>query len=317
MTQPIMQVVDGATPLTATSAAAIKAAGYGGAMRYLGNWSKSITKAEAQSILAAGLSLGLIWEGDPTYAGYFTPSQAVTDAQAAVASAQNIGAPAGTGIAFTVDYDAAQADMSAIVAYFAVIIAKCSPYRPGAYGGASVLDALYQAYGDKLWYWQTSAWSNGQQFTNNAMYQNTYDMVVGGVQVDVSDVYADPGFWHPATTPSNQPQPVPSGGGDNVTTTILQEGSTGDAVKALQQDLNKVLGLNIAVDGIYGPQTAAAVKSFQLQHGLTVDGIYGQQTAAAMAQALGALDSVTVDKAKLQAVVNELQTVLDSAKALL
>ncbi|WP_304459516.1 peptidoglycan-binding domain-containing protein, partial [Alicyclobacillus sendaiensis] len=148
----------------------------------------------------------------------------------------------------------------------------------------------------------------------------TYDVMVGGVQVDVSDVYADPGFWAPTATPSPAPAPSPNNnGGDSVT--ILQLGSTGDAVKTLQEDLNKVLGIHLAVDGIFGPATQAAVKSFQLQHGLTVDGIYGPQTAQAMYEALMKLankgSTVTVDKAKVQALVTALESALNAAKALL
>jgi peptidoglycan hydrolase-like protein with peptidoglycan-binding domain len=40
--------------------------------------------------------------------------------------------------------------------------------------------------------------------------------------------------------------------------------------------------LGIPADGVYGPQTEAAVRSFQAAHGLTVDGIVGPETSAAM-----------------------------------
>lgn len=312
----LYQAVDCATRLTTTTAKAIYDAGYKAVMRYLGNWAKSLTADEVAAIRASGLKLGLIWESDPTYVGYFTPTQASSDAQAAMESAQAIGAPKGTSIAFTVDYDAAQGDMDAIIAYFGTLLAKVTDYKVGAYGDVIVCDALYQAYGDKLWYWQTSGWSNGQKFAYAAMYQNQYDITIGGVQVDVSDVYADPGFWSPSATPA--PSPSNNGGGGDPSVTLLQLGSTGDAVKTLQEDLNIVLGLHLAVDGIFGPQTQAAVKSFQLQHGLTVDGIYGPQTAAAMAKALAALNaSVTVDKTKVQALIDSLESALNAAKALL
>jgi hypothetical protein len=52
--------------------------------------------------------------------------------------------------------------------------------------------------------------------------------------------------------------------------------SDSDPVAAVQQKLG------LAVDGVNGPQTRAAVRSFQRAHGLTVDGIIGPQTLAAL-----------------------------------
>lgn len=65
---------------------------------------------------------------------------------------------------------------------------------------------------------------------------------------------------------------VSGGGGGN----ILRRGSTGPYVTMLQQKLG------IPVDGIYGPQTEAAVRTFQATHGLSVDGVVGPQTTNAM-----------------------------------
>lgn len=64
------------------------------------------------------------------------------------------------------------------------------------------------------------------------------------------------------------------------TYTTLRNGSRGDDVKKLQESL-KAAGYNIGsagVDGIYGNQTAAAVKAYQQANGLSVDGIAGNQT---------------------------------------
>jgi peptidoglycan hydrolase-like protein with peptidoglycan-binding domain len=56
----------------------------------------------------------------------------------------------------------------------------------------------------------------------------------------------------------------------------LQVGSEGRQVRILQHKLG------IAVDGVYGPQTEAAVRAFQQREGLPVDGAVGQQTSAAL-----------------------------------
>src|SRR5215207_337238 len=55
-----------------------------------------------------------------------------------------------------------------------------------------------------------------------------------------------------------------------------------DYTRWVQQSLNQVMGLQLAVDGINGPMTRSAVRSFQQQRGLTVDGIVGPITEAAM-----------------------------------
>ena len=55
-----------------------------------------------------------------------------------------------------------------------------------------------------------------------------------------------------------------------------------DYIKWVQQSLNRIMGLNLAVDGISGTQTRSAVRSFQQQRGLTVDGIVGPQTEQAL-----------------------------------
>ncbi|GCE07617.1 peptidoglycan-binding domain-containing protein [Dictyobacter aurantiacus] len=56
-----------------------------------------------------------------------------------------------------------------------------------------------------------------------------------------------------------------------------QNGSNGDAVTALQRQLN-AHGASLTVDGSFGPATEAAVKSFQSSNGLSADGIAGLDT---------------------------------------
>lgn len=62
---------------------------------------------------------------------------------------------------------------------------------------------------------------------------------------------------------------------------MLKKGSKGQRVKLVQQILRN-LGYNIAVDGVFGPETEKAVRLFQAASGLEVDGIVGPKTYAAL-----------------------------------
>ncbi len=54
-------------------------------------------------------------------------------------------------------------------------------------------------------------------------------------------------------------------------------GSSGAGVRELQELLNQN-GANLTVDGIYGTNTANAVRQYQQNNGLTVDGVAGDET---------------------------------------
>lgn len=63
--------------------------------------------------------------------------------------------------------------------------------------------------------------------------------------------------------------------------TVLRKGDRGQAVKELQNILNKN-DANVAGDGVFGYQTDMAVRQFQRRNNLHVDGIVGRKTFAAM-----------------------------------
>lgn len=72
-------------------------------------------------------------------------------------------------------------------------------------------------------------------------------------------------------------------------TRTIQKGSTGADVKLLQNLLNQKVplprlpqGKKLLEDGIFGPKTDAATRSFQQMKGLKVDGIAGPKTWAAL-----------------------------------
>ncbi|RBM23238.1 D-Ala-D-Ala carboxypeptidase family metallohydrolase [Streptomyces sp. PT12] len=60
----------------------------------------------------------------------------------------------------------------------------------------------------------------------------------------------------------------------------LRQGSTGEDVRQLQIRVSGYPGYGavLALDGVYGPATAAAVTRFQQAYGLSADGIAGPQT---------------------------------------
>ena len=72
-----------------------------------------------------------------------------------------------------------------------------------------------------------------------------------------------------------------------VASPTIKKGIKGIHAKYLQQDLNYVLGLNLATDGVVGNKTVEAIKQFQKKYGLTVDGSYGPASYAKMKALLG------------------------------
>lgn len=69
------------------------------------------------------------------------------------------------------------------------------------------------------------------------------------------------------------PTPTP-----NPTSGLLKKGSSGEAVRAMQERLKTLGYYNGEVDGAFGGGTEEAVRLFQRQNGLDVDGMAAQQT---------------------------------------
>ncbi len=78
-----------------------------------------------------------------------------------------------------------------------------------------------------------------------------------------------------ATLPPGSANPEPPTTTEH--TISLSAGSEGRQVELLQRALG-----SIKVDGIFGPQTEAAVRAFQARSGLTVDGVVGPFTSSAL-----------------------------------
>lgn len=69
-------------------------------------------------------------------------------------------------------------------------------------------------------------------------------------------------------------------------TTMMRRGATGEAVRKMQDGLNRVFPKysNLKEDGIFGYATERVVKEFQKRSGLKIDGIVGPVTRAALAK---------------------------------
>jgi hypothetical protein len=65
----------------------------------------------------------------------------------------------------------------------------------------------------------------------------------------------------------------------------LSEGDSGPRVRRLQRALAS-LGYDVTADGVFGPGTTAAVRSFQEDAGLDADGVVGSGTVRAVNDAL-------------------------------
>ncbi|GGP31360.1 hypothetical protein GCM10010287_20990 [Streptomyces variabilis] len=66
------------------------------------------------------------------------------------------------------------------------------------------------------------------------------------------------------------------------TTCVMARGSTGAGVTSLQKALRDCYGRNIAVDGVFGPATKAALEYAQGRAGVNQDGEYGPVTRNAI-----------------------------------
>ncbi|NUT23546.1 MAG: DUF1906 domain-containing protein, partial [Hamadaea sp.] len=175
---------------------AIVAAGYSFVCRYV-SWStsgKNLTRTEAEALRAAGLDIVTNWEYSANEAlnGY---SAGVANAKEAHRQAIACGMPANRPIYFSVDFDATEAQQSAINSYFDGVASVLGRSRTGAYGGYYVIDRLFDA-GKITWGWQTYAWSGGSWDSRAQLRQVQNGITVDGADCDRNEARAtDFGQW--------------------------------------------------------------------------------------------------------------------------
>lgn len=105
------------------------------------------------------------------------------------------------------------------------------------------------------------------------IFQKLFDLTADEVMGSVTFAELER-VWGNRQAGQNTPVPAAYGG------SVLSEGSSGDAVRILQNFLTVggCCTIKIAVDGQFGPATEQAVRNFQAQAGLTEDGKVGPNT---------------------------------------
>lgn len=264
--------------------ASIKAAGKEFVVRYLyPGGGKGCTRAELDDYTAHGLALAFVYEetGQELNGGF---ASGLRVAHAAEVQRMALGLPPTTPIYFAVDFNAAGQALANCVAAIDGAVSVLGHDRVGGYGGIAFIDAIagHCKYG-----WQTYAWSAGRVSSNAQLYQYSNGHTINGGGVDFCrNLAADFGAINGATlSPS---APASSGGA------ALAKNTSGHSNAEVQEQLNRY-GYNLLVDGIFGPNTTAAVVDFQSKHGLTVDRIVGPATWAALVGGVANPGKLVVD----------------------
>ena len=167
--------------------AALKAAGCRVVFRYTTrlDWPKSLQRAEAAELLAAGIPIVCNFEStaDRMKGG---AAAGRADAIEVLQHLATLGAPADVKVWFSADWDVQLAEVAAVLAYLQAAAAVLgSKGRVGLYGG---LRAVAAAANAGFAGWQTVAWSGGRWDPRAVARQTGQQQYVGGVQVDVNEI---------------------------------------------------------------------------------------------------------------------------------
>lgn len=241
------------------SVASLKRAGVTFVGRYLNQpGGKGLTKAEYQSYVSAGIAVYTIYEetGRELLGGTSAGERVARSARAALRALGLGDRP----VFFAVDFAAGKDQLADIADALDGAASVLGRNNIGVYGSADVIDALVPVHA--AWGFQTYAWSHGRVSKRANIYQYRNGQTIGGGSVDFNHSLT-PDFGALSTLPIS----AVSDGGYNLSSHSVVE-------------IQAVVG--VTQDGIYGPLTAAAVRTWQKAHGLIADGIVGPQTEAKM-----------------------------------
>lgn len=223
------QIVDYSTGFP--GAAAIRAAGYGGAVRYVGypDRRKCTTKAELTDFTDHEIGMALVYENTTgEWRGGYVAGQAA--GMRAREHANAIGFPADRPVYMAVDEDVvSESEFRSVLDYLRGAGSTLGGSGvTGLYGEADVIQRARDA-GVASWFWQTAAWSRRLRVEAH-LYQYAASVAIRGIDCDVNDVLAADWGQHNYT------------GSDDV--------SQADAKAALDSEKYPNLGNRSVVDGL-------------------------------------------------------------------
>lgn len=196
-------------------AAAIKAAGYGGAVRYISparaDWmvGKPISRGEVSMFELHGLELAFVWQyGKDADSDVMRGREGgIADARAAQEKLDELGR-GNHPVFFAVDFDIDIAQWNEVaVEYFRACCEILGRDRVGIYGHSRVISWAVEDHvianlgGGKHLAWQTVAWSHGEIADEAVLFQRAGQVNVGGVECDVNDVWHD--YWGQELPPTS------------------------------------------------------------------------------------------------------------------
>ncbi|WP_406641328.1 glycoside hydrolase domain-containing protein [Amycolatopsis sp. WGS_07] len=192
------------------SAAALRAAGFDGVIRYagLGRSSKRLTSTEYRELVGGGVTVALVIElGTDDAWGSRTDddfARGVSFAQAGLADARGLGLPESTLMACAADKHALDFQIDDVVRFARGFTSVVGQHRAGFYGFSETLRAVHDA-GIVSWYWRCGSQPTAAERTWTHLWQrNDGKTEVSRVPCDINEQYNQlPGGSAPAPGPGN------------------------------------------------------------------------------------------------------------------
>lgn len=249
--------------------AALKAAGKHFAVRYIpypGSAGKGLDVSELHDLTSEGIETPMVYE---SYANRALEGAAAgkADAQTAQGTLAPLGLPTGMPIYFAVDFDATEAQQTAIDDYLKGAASVLGADRVGVYAGYWIVKRCHDN-GSAKWFWQTYAWSGGQQHPANHLYQYENGQNINGA-VDLvralQDNYGQPSQFGGAKPVDPAPAPVESG-----TPAATYTVKSGDTLSGIASKYGTTYQELAAINGIANPSLIYPGQLLRLTGGVVV-----------------------------------------------